>query len=276
MATRKGICKNIFNCVKADSGEIQEVDEFDDFICSECTCKSELEEVGGKGATKGDGGDKKKWMLWAGIAVVVVAGAVGTYYLQTSGGEKDTPTELPDVTEQIQVESIMLDKSEISLKEGDSLVLTAAFSPEGVDPSGLSWSSANEAVATVVDGTVVAVGKGETAITLKDMESGTEVSCLVTVVKAPNVQTGGGPGSGTVSVTGGSYTGELKNRKPHGMGTIKYTGRTLISKRDAKGRYAEAGDYITGEFYDGELVQGKLFDSGNNQKALIIIGRVSK
>lgn len=80
-------------------------------------------------------------------------------------------------------------------------------------------------------------------------------------------------GTGTIAVSGGNYTGELKNGKPHGMGTLKYTTRTLISKRDAKGRYAEVGEYITGEFYEGELVNGKLFDKNGDQREALNIGR---
>ena len=81
------------------------------------------------------------------------------------------------------------------------------------------------------------------------------------------------PSSGTVSVSGGTYTGELKNGKPHGMGTLKYNTHTLISKRDSKNRYAEAGEYITGEFYEGELVSGKLFDKNGDQREALNIGR---
>jgi hypothetical protein len=58
------------------------------------------------------------------------------------------------------------------------------------------------------------------------------------------------------------------------MGTVRYTSRTLIDTRDPKKRYAEAGQYITGEFYNGRLVQGKLFSSGNEQIESIILGRV--
>jgi hypothetical protein len=36
---------------------------------------------------------------------------------------------------------------------------------------------------------------------------------------------------------------------------------------------ADAGDYLTGEFFEGNVVQGKLFDSGNNVKEVIMIGR---
>lgn len=91
---------------------------------------------------------------------------------------------------------------------------------------------------------------------------------------AKPTQSAGDASAGTISVSGGSYSGQLQNGKPHGMGTLKYANRTLISKRDSKKRYADSGDYITGEFYEGELVQGQLFDSTNEPKEKILLGRV--
>ena len=78
--------------------------------------------------------------------------------------------------------------------------------------------------------------------------------------------------SGTISVSGGTYTGELKDGKPHGMGTIRYNSYTLIDSRDVKERHAEAGQSITGQFKDGRLLQGKLYDKNGNQIDTIIIG----
>ena len=72
---------------------------------------------------------------------------------------------------------------------------------------------------------------------------------------------------------GGKYVGEMKNGKMHGLGTYYYKERQQISSKDLKKRFAEAGDYITGEFYEGNVVSGKLFDAQNNLKEVVIIGR---
>jgi len=77
---------------------------------------------------------------------------------------------------------------------------------------------------------------------------------------------------GTIFVSGGSYTGALKNGQPHGQGTITYNRATLIDPRDMKQRHAEAGQSITGRFKDGRLIQGKLCDSEGNLIETIIIG----
>lgn len=70
----------------------------------------------------------------------------------------------------------------------------------------------------------------------------------------------------------GVWSGLWKNGQPHGTGTLKYNQHHLIDKRDRKKRMAAAGDYIIGEFVEGKLVQGTLYDSSNNVKASIIIG----
>lgn len=80
-------------------------------------------------------------------------------------------------------------------------------------------------------------------------------------------------GMQTLSIGGNTYKGEAINGKPHGMGTIYYKQSTQISPKDLKKRMAESGDYLTGEFYEGNPVQGKLFDAGNNVKEIIMIGR---
>lgn len=89
---------------------------------------------------------------------------------------------------------------------------------------------------------------------------------------APTVKNAPAASSG-LELGFGSYKGETKNGKAHGMGTLYFSQHHQISERDRQERYAEAGDYIVGEFYNGELVQGKLYDSSNNQKQTIILGR---
>lgn len=71
----------------------------------------------------------------------------------------------------------------------------------------------------------------------------------------------------------GNYVGEMKDGMAHGMGTMTYVKRHLIDERDPDNRIAEVGDYVTGEFYQDKLVQGRWFDKDNNLKGSIIIGR---
>jgi hypothetical protein len=72
---------------------------------------------------------------------------------------------------------------------------------------------------------------------------------------------------------GSKYVGEMKNEKMHGLGTYYYKERQQISPKDLKKRFAEAGDYLIGEFYEGNVVSGKLFSGDNKLKEVIVIGR---
>lgn len=47
----------------------------------------------------------------------------------------------------------------------------------------------------------------------------------------------------------------------------------IIDSKDPKGRVAEAGDYVIGEFADGHLVQGIWYGADNQVKGSVIIGR---
>lgn len=71
-------------------------------------------------------------------------------------------------------------------------------------------------------------------------------------------------GNGTLRLSYGKYSGAIKNGYPHGQGRLTYTKSRQINRNDAKGRTANAGDYVIGEFYNGFLVYGKHYDSAGN------------
>lgn len=83
----------------------------------------------------------------------------------------------------IPIERIALNKSEITLNKGDTESLTVTYIPEDttVDKT-VTWTSSNEAVATVENGTVTAVGTGTAVITAKAAKGGVQAVCTVTVV----------------------------------------------------------------------------------------------
>lgn len=93
-------------------------------------------------------------------------------------------------------ESVTLDQTELGLAEaGATATLTPAFAPEG-SSADLTWTSSNEAVATVDDqGLVTAVAPGTATITAA-MENGQKAECLVTCTwgdAAPAEQPGEDP-----------------------------------------------------------------------------------
>ena len=71
-----------------------------------------------------------------------------------------------------------------------------------------------------------------------------------------------------------NYEGTLVSGRPHGVnGRLTFKTPHQIDSRDPKGRIAEPGDYVIGEFYEGHLVQGIWYDAYNQVKGSIIIGR---
>ena len=56
-------------------------------------------------------------------------------------------------------------------------------------------------------------------------------------------------------------------------GRMVFTSSHVIDSKDPKGRVAEPGDYVIGEWADGHLVQGIWYGSDNQVKGSVIIGR---
>ncbi len=78
----------------------------------------------------------------------------------------------------------------------------------------------------------------------------------------PQVQNG----RGTVDLGYGTYTGELKNGKPHGYGTITYKKEhKIVSSKDF---VAQPGDTFEGEFRDGRISGLGYWKHDGNQTAV--------
>lgn len=82
----------------------------------------------------------------------------------------------------IQISSISLCPTSLSLTVGDSEVLTADVSPENAYNKTLVWSSSDLQIATVSQGTVEAISAGSATITVEATDgSGVFAQCFVTV-----------------------------------------------------------------------------------------------
>ena len=81
----------------------------------------------------------------------------------------------------VLVTGIVLDQSTLEVEMGTTATLTATVSPENADDPTVTWSSSNEAVATVVDGDVTGVFPGTATITAS--AGGKTATCTVTVYK---------------------------------------------------------------------------------------------
>lgn len=88
------------------------------------------------------------------------------------------------ITVIVAVEEIKLDKTQISINEGDEETLVATVLPEDAENKNITWESSNNDVATVENGKVCALTKGEATIYAKSQDNESVVSsCKVTVTK---------------------------------------------------------------------------------------------
>ena len=85
----------------------------------------------------------------------------------------------------IPVTGITLDKTELTLEEGEMEVLKATVEPIGASDPTVIWASSDETVAVVSDGVIKALAEGTATITATTKEGGSTASCTVTVT-APN------------------------------------------------------------------------------------------
>lgn len=112
----------------------------------------------------------------------------------------------------------------------------------------------------VVHDTIV---KNNTITTSEKVSTKTVVS---TTTPSNNTVTQTKPESsnGKLHLSYGTYTGSIKNGYPHGQGRLTYSTSRTINRNDMKGRTANAGDYVIGEFHNGFVVYGKHYDSAGN------------
>ena len=95
----------------------------------------------------------------------------------------------------IDVTSITLSQTSVTLSSGESVSLTATITPENATNKTITWSSSNTSIATVSNGKVTAVAVGKATITAK-ASNGLSSTCNIEVInKTPP---GGSEGTGEV------------------------------------------------------------------------------
>lgn len=178
-------------------------------------------------------------------AKVTAIGVGKTTITYTIGG-KEASCEVTVTPKTISVESITLNKPQLSLVKGATETLTATVLPTTATDKTVIWESSDTAVATVKDGIVTAVAAGNATITAKAGEK--TATCAVTVTNPSNSGSSSGGGSSTpryaVTVPDKTENGSLsvssKNAKKGSDVTITATpdkGYEVddIVAKDAKG-----------------------------------------
>ncbi len=132
-----------------------------------------------------DAADKTvTWSTSSAEIVTVEEGKVtavkeGEATITAKAGEIEATCKVTVAKKIIPVESVTLDKAELALVKGDEVTLTATVKPDDATDKAVAWTTSNEAVATVVDGKVKAVGGGSATITAQAGEQ--SASCAITV-----------------------------------------------------------------------------------------------
>lgn len=263
-------CMNFGACAKADSGEIIEIDAIETLsgkpVCPHCK-QDTLEEL------VESGNNKKTIMMAAGGVVVAAALGVGGYFLtkgdkkveppvvdhsvkisKIDAGENWTvmPTELSKVN---NGDTIWIEPNEKVSKEEAAKGVTLNITPED------STATVTPANVALTDTTVVTVSADNGKLSSKYVLVMKKKVEKETEEETEEGQDGHGQGPkggsqnpppgpyGTVNLGYGVYTGDLKNGKPHGHGTIKYKkSHKIVSSQEY---IANPGDEFEGDFRNG-------------------------
>ena len=212
---RKGICRNVGACSKANKIQII-TDDDAEFICSEC--ESELEPVSEK-AVSGDEEElkkkKQKKLISLSVIALILLAIIGGFFALSGGDSKPAPVEATvapidsDSIKRAEAEALRIQDSLRAAAVKDSLAKIAA--------------KPNEETPQTPPAT--------TPPTSRPKDDGN--------------------GYGKVNLGYGVYTGDRKNGKPHGHGTIKYTARhKIVPSKDFE---ANPGDEFEGDFREGRV-----------------------
>lgn len=112
----------------------------------------------------------------------VTAKAAGTVTITATAGGKTADCTVVVEPPAINVTGVTLDKTALTLKTGGAAgTLTAAVAPADATNKSITWSSSDESVATVDNGTVTPHAAGTATITVETIDSNKTAACMVTV-----------------------------------------------------------------------------------------------
>ena len=114
--------------------------------------------------------------------VTAVKAGTATITVTTEDGNKTATCTVTVKAKTYPVESVSLDKNEVEMTEGEQTTLTATVNPSNATNKNVTWSSSDNAVATVANGKVTAVKAGTATITVTTEDGNKTATCTVTVI----------------------------------------------------------------------------------------------
>ncbi len=100
----------------------------------------------------------------------------------------DSPVKCAITVSPIGVESILLDKTAVELKIGETATLTPSILPEDATSPRISWKSEDESIATVDGGIVTGMKEGKTTVTAICQEKEAKCEVSVAAIRATSIK----------------------------------------------------------------------------------------
>ena len=123
--------------------------------------------------------------------ITAVGPGTATITITTVDGEKTATCEVTVTPKVVPVEGIAFTKEQVSVVEGEKVLLYVSFTPKNASDKRVTWSSSDTGVATVdTKGNVTGVKPGTATITVKTTDGGKTATCEVTVTKKPTPVSG--------------------------------------------------------------------------------------
>ena len=122
----------------------------------------------------------------ANVATVDANGKVtavkeGNATITANAGDKSATCSVSVSKKVVSVTGVSLNKTELSLKEGESETLVATITPDDATDKSVTWTSRDTSIVTVENGVVKALSAGSTSVVVTTKDGGYTASCVVTV-----------------------------------------------------------------------------------------------
>ncbi|MCR5464772.1 MAG: Ig-like domain-containing protein [Bacteroidales bacterium] len=118
--------------------------------------------------------------------ITAVGPGTATITITTADGGKTATCEVTVNPKVVPVEGIAFTKDQVSVIEGEKVLLYVSFTPKNASDKRVTWSSSDTGVATIdTKGNVTGVKPGTATITVKTTDGGKTATCVVNVTKKP-------------------------------------------------------------------------------------------
>lgn len=176
-----------------------------------------------------------------------------------------------DDSDTVDVASVALDKSSLTLEVGGEATLTATVTPDNATDKTVVWSSDNTAVATVENGKVTAVASGSATVTAKAGDK--TATCAVTVNAKVNYEVtatqwnellSSEVKAATMTSTSGNGDSVVKFDDEKGYLDIMYDYEYRIGVSDSEFEVKKGRDYIVFCQEEGQIYKYAKEDTEDN------------